>query len=256
MRTCAIVRTCVHAAGYRAYGSSGRYNRGMSPQPEFAALVALADAVKLLAAAATGCCPVPYGPQRRLILAVDIIGFNDPRRDDEIQLALRRALYLILTRAFAAAQVPWPRIQHEDRGDGVLMTLPAEVPATVVTGPLLAHVRDELRLHNRLSSAAAQFGLRVSAHIGEVHHDEHGLVGRAVNHVFRLLEAPAFKDRAGCGTGLLAVILSDAVHSTLLRDGPTEYQPVIAVLKETRSPAWVHITDDTHSHTDVIEASA
>lgn len=197
-----------------------------SPQPELAALAALADAVQLLVAAHGR--TVRRGPEERLIVAADIIGFNDPRRDDEIQLALRHALHRLLDAAL-------PDEDREDRGDGALLTLPADIPIP----PLLSGVRAGLRLHNRLSSEPAQMRLRVAVHRGKVHRDEYGLAGRAVNHVFRLLDAPAFKALAT--TTDLAVIVSDPVYRTTLSRDPA-YEPVIAALKETRAPAWVQLT--------------
>ncbi len=192
--------------------------------PELAALAALADAVKLLVDARYAS---PPGPEDRLILAVDIIGFNDPRRDDEIQLALRRALYVILDGAL-------PGEAAEDRGDGILTTLPA---GTAVR-PLLSELHTGLRRHNRLSVEPARMRLRVALHRGEVHRDRHGLAGRAVNHVFRLLDAPAFKALASATE--LAVIASETVYRTVLGRDPA-YEPVIATLKETRAPAWVRL---------------
>lgn len=218
-------------------------------------MAALADAVKLLVTAALAQSqpprpdPGPQESQHRMILAVDIVGFNDQRRDDEVQLALRRALYLVLTQAFEAAAIPWDECVHEDRGDGVLVTIPAPVPAAVALGPLLMHLHAGVRRHNRLSSEVAQMVLRVSWHAGEVHRDEHGLAGSAVNHVFRLLEAPAFKDMAARGTSEIAVIVSNDLYDAVVRHGPglinpETYRPVIAVLKETRTPAWVHLPSD------------
>jgi hypothetical protein len=216
-----------------------------------AAVAALADAVKLLVTAMDH----PEWSPHRVILAVDIVGFNDESRDDEVQLALRRSLYLILAQAFEAASIDWSETVHEDRGDGAVMVLPPDVPAATVLGPLALHLRAAVRRHNRLSSEIAQIRLRVSVHAGEVHRDDHGLVGRAVNHVFRLIEAPAFKSLA-CGD--IAVIVSGTLYDEVVRHGPglidpASYRPVIAALKETRAPAWVQTWDGPEA--DVVPVS-
>ncbi|MBO2449543.1 hypothetical protein J4573_20750 [Actinomadura barringtoniae] len=207
-----------------------------------AAVAALADAVKLLVTA----MDQPEWSPHRVILAVDIVGFNDESHDDEVQLALRRALYLILTQAFEAAPIAWADTVHEDRGDGAVIVLPPDVPAATVLGPLALHLRAAVRRHNRLASEIAQISLRVSVHAGEVHRDDYGLAGRAVNHVFRLLDAPAFKAVA-CGA--TALIVSGTLHDDVVRHAPglidpATYRPVIAALKETRAPAWVQVCED------------
>jgi class 3 adenylate cyclase len=206
--------------------------------PDHTQLGALLAAVAELLTAAQP-APAVRDPQYRLIVAVDIVGFTGQGRDDEVQVALRRALYLLLTEAFAAAGVPWENCHREDRGDGALIALPAAVSAasaTVVLGPLLDHIAAGVRRHNRMASEIARLRLRAAVHAGQVRVDDYGLVGRAVNHAFRLLDAPVFKALVAGSDSCFAVIVSDELYDSTTGHA---YRPVIAAHKETRAPAWV-----------------
>lgn len=184
--------------------------------------------------------------QRCLIFAVDIAGFGDRRRDDEVQLAVRAAMYRLLEESFAASGVPLSGCLHEDRGDGVIVIIPARIPTVTLIDPLLDRLREGLRLHNRLSSEAAKIRLRAALHTGEVHRDEHGLAGTALNHLCRLLDAPPLKQALGGSAADLAFIASDDVYETVIRHAPrlvdpAAYLAVAVEVKETRARAWIHL---------------
>ena len=50
-----------------------------------------------------------------------------------------------------------------------------------------------VRRHNRVSCEAARIQVRIAGHIGPIQHDGHGFVGRDVNYLHRMLDAPALK---------------------------------------------------------------
>jgi hypothetical protein len=183
--------------------------------------------------------------QHCAILAVDVAGFTDPKRDDEVQLAVRDVLYRLLIAAFDSVGIGWSGCSHEDRGDGALVIVPLHMPTAVLADPLLGHLRAGLRRHNRLSSDAVRIRLRVAVHIGEVHRDRYGFAGTAVNHLFRLLDAPVLKDVLASSGGELALIVSDYVYDSVIRHGPglidpATYAPVIAVIEDAPVHAWIH----------------
>ena len=66
------------------------------------------------------------------IVCVDVEGFGDQRRTNPHQVAIRDALYSSLRAAFARSQVCWDDCYHEDRGDGVLVLVPADVPKNLL----------------------------------------------------------------------------------------------------------------------------
>jgi hypothetical protein len=184
--------------------------------------------------------------QHCLLFAVDIADFTDVKRDDEVQLAVRAALYGLLIESFDDAHLPWDQCLHEDRGDGILVIIPAKMPSASVVDPLLGHIRAGLRRHNRLASEAAAIRLRVAVHIGEVHSDAHGLAGVAVNHLFRLLDAPVLKRTLAAAPTDVALIVSDYFYDSVLRHGPgmidpAAYRPVTVEVKRTQARGWIHL---------------
>jgi hypothetical protein len=181
-----------------------------------------------------------------LLFAVDVAGFTDAKRDDEVQLAVRDGLYGLLIESFNDANLPWDQCLHEDRGDGILVIIPAKMPSASVVDPLLDHIRAGLRRYNRLASDAAAIRLRVAVHIGEVHSDAHGLAGVAVNHLFRLLDAPVLRHTLAAAAADLALIVSDYFYDSVLRHGPgmidpATYRPVSVEVKRTQARGWIHL---------------
>ncbi|MBT2212728.1 hypothetical protein [Actinomadura sp. NEAU-AAG7] len=186
---------------------------------------------------------VAHSDRELPLLAVDIAAFGDPRRDDEVQLHLRSSLYARLEEAFTMTGLPWPGCYREDRGDGALVVVPPQVDPGNLLAPLGHHLNAVLRRSNRMASEAAHLRVRVAAHIGRVHGDDNGVAGTSLVHLFRLLEAPAFKRAlaaSGADVGLLA---SDHLHGIARACGgffdPAAYEPLAVRCKETRARAWL-----------------
>jgi hypothetical protein len=180
------------------------------------------------------------------MFVVDIAGFCGPERDDDVQAYVRKALYAILQASFDGADLPWRNCLHEDRGDGVLVVIPGAVGAGNVIDPLLERLRGMIRRHNRMSCFAARIQLRAAAHIGFVRHDGEGLVGDAVNHLFRLLDAPPLRQRLAASDAELAFIASDWVYESVVRRHPTLvdpglFEPVRVRVKQTGARAWIYV---------------
>jgi hypothetical protein len=187
----------------------------------------------------------PIGRSQHCVLfAVDIAQFTDARRDDEVQLALREALYRLLVDSFEGSGIPWAACVHEDRGDGVIVIVPAHMPTITIVDPLVDQIRTRLRRHNRLSSPVAQVRLRLAAHIGEVYRDMHGLAGKAVNHLFRMLDAPELRAVLAASDAEVALIVSDYLYESVIRGAPngvdpTAYRQVTVRVKQFEACAWV-----------------
>jgi class 3 adenylate cyclase len=184
--------------------------------------------------------------QHCVIFAVDVAGFTDVKRDDEVQLAVRTALYGLLIEAFDGAHLPWEECLHEDRGDGILVIIPAKMPSATVVDPLMERIRGGLRHHNRLASDAAAIRLRAAVHIGEVHSDAYGLAGSGVNHLFRLLDAPVLKKTLANAGADLALMVSDYFYDSVVKHGPgmidpATFRPVDVEVKETKTRGWMHL---------------
>ena len=174
------------------------------------------------------------------LFAVDIVGFNGMRRDDDIQMYVHKSLYEMLQAAFDRSDVPWSGCVHEDRGDGALVVVPPTIPVGgLVTVP--DRLRVLVRRHNHVSSDAAQVQLRVAMHIGSVHHDGHGFVGHDVSLLFRLLDARALR-RMQSGAAV-AFIASGNLYEHVIRRQPSLLdlsllQRMPVRVKETRTYAW------------------
>jgi hypothetical protein len=192
--------------------------------------------------------PRPYAVKGSLqcaVVAFDIADFGDRRRDDDVQLYVRAGLYRILEEAFEDAGVPWRECHREDRGDGVLIVVPALVATEALISPLTERVRVGLRRHNKLSSEPAQIRLRMALHTGHVHFDAYGVAGRTLVHAFRLLEAPTFKTAFAATGRELGCVISDRLYDDVIRHGPglidpDLYEAISVSVKETETRAWVH----------------
>lgn len=166
------------------------------------------------------------------LAAVDMSSFGAPCRDDLAQLHARHHMYGLLVESFEMTRLPWRACHREDRGDGVLIVAPPEVPAGDFLDPLAHHLTAVLRRHNRLAGDAARLRLRLAVHIGLVHRDAHGVAGQALVHVFRLLEAPAFKRAFADADAQLGLIVSDQLYAQACAAGglidPAAYSSVRA----------------------------
>lgn len=183
----------------------------------------------------------------RTIFVADVEGYGDQRRTTPHRLALREGLYVALARAFDDAGVPWADCRTEDCGDGVFVLAPPEIPK----GPFVEFLPNALAValhrHNRTHHAEARIRLRMALHAGEVAYDDHGVTAPAINHSFRLLEAPPLKAALKTSRGVLALITSDWFYDEVVRhsDGldPTTFRPVPVAVKETRATGWISLPD-------------
>ncbi|GLZ35168.1 hypothetical protein Lesp02_73550 [Lentzea sp. NBRC 105346] len=192
----------------------------------------------------------------RAILIVDVEGFSDRRRTHSHQMAVRDGMYRVLREAFSRSRIPWDDCYREDRGDGVLILVPPEVPKSLLTGPLPGAIVAGLRRHNAVSCPEARMRLRLAVHAGEVLQDDTGVVGSAVIHAFRLSDVRALKSALAGSPGVLAVVVSDWIYHEVVRHNPAimpdDYREIQVAEKEARATAWIHIPDHPAGRPDVI----
>lgn len=185
------------------------------------------------------------------VMAVDVEGFGDSRRTIPHQLTVRDALYEILRQAFATAGIPWPACYREDRGDGVLVLAPAQMPKTVFVETLPYALVAGLRRHNSEHPLESRIRLRVALHAGEVAYDANGVTAGAINLVFRLLDAPPLKAALAESTGVLALITSDWFYDEVARHSTgTEFRQAQVNVKETSTTGWIARPDDPYPPVD------
>ncbi|WP_157419543.1 hypothetical protein [Actinomadura kijaniata] len=175
------------------------------------------------------------------VVALDICSFGE--RDDCIQLHQRREMYAQAANAFEMTRIPWSACYREDRGDGVLIIAPPNVPSDYFLDPLAHHLTVLLRRYNRIVSAAARLRLRLAVHAGYVHHDAHGVAGRPLIHLFRLLESGEFKQAVAATDADLGLIVSDRLYADTCGYGGfidgDAYRRLRVTCKETNTVARV-----------------
>ena len=120
-----------------------------------------------------------YQAVHRTILVFDIEQSNHPLRTNHDRLVIREAMYTAVRAVLRRL-----KYYHEDRGDGVLVLVPPEVPKGRLASSLLVRMEAALTTHNAAmehqnaaQAAATQVRLRVALHAGEVAFDSHGVVG-------------------------------------------------------------------------------
>ncbi len=196
-------------------------------------------------------CPAPVSSWSYLdgqlcgLFAVDIAGFNNAERDDDIQLYVHTSLYAMLRTAFDRSDIPWADCGYEDRGDGALVIVPPTLSAVGLVDPIPERLRALVRRHNRVSADAAHIQLRVAAHIGSVHHDGYGFVGHDVTLLCRLLDARPLKRMLAKSGADIAFIASTYLYDNVIRSRPSlvdpeVFQPMPVRVKETRTRAWAY----------------
>jgi hypothetical protein len=150
----------------------------------------------------------PRQAVHRIIAVVDVEGFGDRRRTTPHQLTVREGLYRALRQAFDHTGISWADCHHEDRGDGLLLPAPAEMPKGPFAETLPHALVAGLREHNNAHPAAEQIRLRMALHAGEVVYDDHGVTAASVNLAFRLLDARPLKAALAESPGVLALVTS------------------------------------------------
>jgi WD40 repeat protein len=180
----------------------------------------------------------------RTVLVVDVEKFSD-RKNPE-QRNVRTAVYAALAHALGSQ---WNACHREDRGDGVFILAPADVPKQLFVEQVPGRLVEALSRHNRVHGNGEQIRLRMAVHAGEVLLDAYGATGVAVNHTFRLLDASALKDALAGSAGALAVIISDWFFREVVWHSATDetrYRPKHIRVKETDAVGWICLPDDPY----------
>lgn len=182
-------------------------------------------------------------PQYRVVAAVDITGYGS--RDEYLQDHVRNAMYAVLEVALRDVGMAGATLDWRDQGDGVLLVLPAGMPASRVFDQLVPHLMARLRRYNMVSSEEAQIALRMAVHVGLVRRDKHGLTGKAVVTLARMLDAPAFKKVVRSWPNGLRLMVSDEIFGDVIlpersvQFGREAFSRITLRNKESRFSAWI-----------------
>lgn len=192
--------------------------------------------------------PQPLAMHRTIVL-VDVASFTDESRTRAHQTAVHDGLYVVLKQAFAEARIDWAACHVEDRGDGVMILVPAEVAAVVLADRLLERLLAALREHNAIHVPEASIRLRLVLHSGQVRLDASGAVGRALNDAFRLLDAPSAKQTLRESTGILVTVTSEEFYKDVISQepaaAPESYRRIHVEVKSFSSGAWLRLLGES-----------
>nr|WP_037064625.1 hypothetical protein [Pseudonocardia acaciae] len=185
--------------------------------------------------------------RHQTIVVVDVASYTHPERTAVHQRVVREGMYQALHDAFAEARVDLAACHREDRGDGVMILVPADVPAIRLADELPDRLVAALRRHNAVHSAGAAIQLRMALHAGPVGRDKNGVVGHAVDLTFRILDAPEAKNALKSSTGVLGVIASESFYHDVIHNdpasAPNSYRRIPVSVKETSTVAWLRLPD-------------
>lgn len=197
----------------------------------------------------------PTPALHRSVLVVDVADFTDPARTNADQLTIRRGMYGALHRSVGVCGADPGACTIEDRGDGILVLLPSEFPKSHLVTRLPDALVTEVGRHNASAETSASFRLRVALHAGEVHFDDQGVVGDAINLTFRLIEAPALKTALRSGSGLLALVVSEWFYEEVVRHAPDAVPPsftqIPIAVKKTRTRGWMRVAGSGKAKSDI-----
>jgi len=192
-------------------------------------------------------------PVHRTIFLVDVERFGDPQRTTVHHTSVRADLYDVVEQAFGDARIPWRRCYHEDRGDGIMILVPADIPKRLFAESLPLSLVREVRRHNANRASAGQIRLRLALHAGEISFDVHGATGPALTFAFRLLDAAPLKQALATSPGVLAMATSDWFFEEVVRQSPVcepnSYRQISLAVKETSTTAWVCLPDHPYAPT-------
>ncbi|XVS66929.1 hypothetical protein ACQPYE_12970 [Actinosynnema sp. CA-299493] len=179
------------------------------------------------------------GPEHRSILVVDIASFG--RWHDPAQIEARHALTQAVRAGFRAAGVRWSDLAVQDRGDGMMVLVPAGVSKLDLLDPVIPRFVATLRQHNQAVAPELRIRVRVGLHAGEVHRDPHGWVGTDLTTTCRLVDSAPVRERL---VDQAVLVVSEVIHQGVVRHGyrrvdPASYRPVQVAVKEVRERAWV-----------------
>jgi hypothetical protein len=183
----------------------------------------------------------------RTIVVFDVERFGDHRRTNPHQRAVRDGLYRSVGEAFGQAGLPWRREDREDRGDGIFVLLPSEVPKSLLVELLPSALAAALTAHNHAHRDEERIRLRMSLHAGEVLYDRHGVTGEAINWAFRLVDAEPLRTALARSPGILAIIASSWFFDQVIRhaapDVPSTYRQVLVRAKDDTQRGWICMPD-------------
>jgi hypothetical protein len=189
-------------------------------------------------------------PRHRVIVALDIE--RSTSRPDPVKAEFRTMLYELFDAALRSSGVSARRRDRFiNRGDGLLALIdPAD---QVLLFNLVIPVFSQLLTSYNASlphpgGRDSQLRVRVVMHVGNVHDDDNGCFGEALDIAFRLLDAPRAKMALKEARGPVLVVVSGDVYDSVAPHGsdgtrrpPSGRHLVTAQVAGHEYQGWIHV---------------
>jgi hypothetical protein len=193
----------------------------------------------------------------RSFVIVDIERYGS--RSDADQRWLRQQMYDVLATALGDAGIDWDSCVSADRGDGVMLLVPSDVPKVDITDTFVERLGRELARYARRATEPVGMRIRLALHFGEVSEDERGWVGSDLNTACRLVDLQASRDAlAAAPDAHLVVIVSDPWYRSVVNQDPVlvshfGFRKVPFQVKEISDHAWLHVRTTQQSGQQVAQ---
>ncbi len=188
-------------------------------------------------------------PEHRTIVVVDVQDFTNPSRNVHDLMTVQEGAYEVLRTALADSGVDVDSCTIEDRGDGALVLVPADVPKNQLADLLPDRLVAALRRYNANRSPAAQFKLRVALDAGDIRRNGNGWVGPALNRTFRILDADQVKNALAQSNGTVAVVVSDYFYDEVIKQdpgtAPETYRAIPVSVRNYTGTAWLRLLGES-----------
>lgn len=199
-------------------------------------------------------------PQHRTIVVIDVAAFG--RRTDLAQLHVRADLDGLVREACRGSGIPRSRLVVADRGDGMIVFIPADVSKAVLLQPFVPRLRSCLHERNGTARVDQRIRVRVAVHAGEVVPGPHGWIGTDLNLACRLVDSiPLRQELVDNPRADLVLAVSDVIHQAVVRHGhrgidASAYREVPLNTKEVATRAWIHtpVRETRHAVTALVPA--
>lgn len=186
---------------------------------------------------------------RRLCTVVDVEKYSG--RGNVSQLAVQRNLREIAEAAVGHAGLPWRTVEVEDKGDGLLLQLPADIDEPRVIPALVTGFSLGLRHANTHSPASQRIRLRMALTQGIRHIGPTGRVGDAVIAACRLADCAELRAAfAPYGDRDLGLIVADDLFRDVIAHGYPGLAPAAFTMVKVRIPekgfeelAWTFVPE-------------
>ncbi|MEV4879346.1 hypothetical protein [Streptomyces cyaneofuscatus] len=182
--------------------------------------------------------------EARYELVISVDARRSGQYSDAEKPLMRRQIYEVLETAFTQAGVGRDTVHLEDRGDGVLISVPGRIAVARLLGLWMTEVHEKLRLDNRRERRP--LGLRVAMHVGPVRHDSEGFCGDAVNLACGLADSSVARQLLDREQADLVLAVSDSLYREVVAPGgkfidPDRFAPARITLKGGEVTAWFQL---------------